>query len=322
MPDNGASLYDLKCFLEDALQVYERAHTRGEFHENVFQVHAGLDYALTLQLGQDQRDVPLPKKLWTFMPNVARRHRVVWLNTQRNELAHYPWQVTDASKIYETSHGLVNLAQAAWFGLFNEPAPPVRHPLFDPTARVPAGAGTQEDAADLADWAVQPAGFAQPPGAAQPVYQVGVPAPLTGAGAPAGSGPTAPISSASTPAVLTRPLTPARASWRSRWLPVFAGLLVLALVIGAFFLPSQDRTAQPAQIGIGSRVQVTVQPNEVLLLLLAPETRQPQSAHYLRGAVLEVTGGPFASGDMTWWKVRGQDGEGWTVANFLMPIDR
>ncbi len=284
MADNGGTLQEIEERLRDAFEEHARAQTRGEFYENVFAVHGGLEQALDLLLGDKATGLTFPQKFDALLPDVGKICSVPRVNWQRNELGH-PKKPSDLF-VYEAAVGIVELAAQAWPGLFGHRAPPVIHPPF-----------SSQPAALLLPAAIPPA----PYGPARQVQAVAMPA--------------APVTI--TPA--TSPAPGARTRWR---LSVFGLLIVLALVFGAFLLGRDKGPADPTRIGVGGQVLVAAPKGNVVLSKMAPGLSQKQAGIFKNGSVLDVTAGPVAYEGLTWWKVRGPSGEGWTAADYLVPMER
>jgi hypothetical protein len=94
----------------------------------------------------------------------------------------------------------------------------------------------------------------------------------------------------------------------------------MVLVLGAFLIGRQNAPKDPTRITVGGKALVSVPPGDVILLNTSPGIGKPQATHFADGIVLDVLAGPIVSDNLTWWKVRGLDGEGWTVADYLKPV--
>jgi hypothetical protein len=272
---NGLDIGTVETGLKSALEAHARARTRGDFYENVFQVHTPLDDALDLLLGEQAQELGFSQKFELFLPDLFKACPVDQLNWQRNQLGH-PRRQRDDKFVYETSVGLVDLAAAAWLGLFGHDTPPVVHPAFSAAAELSA----------------------PPPRPPAPTYQ-----------------PVRP-----TPVMPTIPTPVAPAPRGRRLAPVYVALLMMVLILGAFLLGRQRAPVDPTRIAVGGKALVSVPAGKVILLNAAPGIGKTQVAHFADGAVLDVTAGPIISNNLTWWKVRGPNGEGWTVAEYLKPV--
>ncbi len=277
MATNGLDIGSIDTGLKSALEQHARARTRGDFYENVFQVHTPLDDALDLKLGERAQDLAFSQKFELLLPELYKACPVDQLNWQRNQLGH-PRRPRDDKFVYDTAVGLVNLAEAAWLELFGHAAPPVNHPALPAAGQVSSPS---------------PAPAYKPARPAQVMSTV--PAPPVPAPAPTSRG--------------------------RRLAPVYIALLVVVVILGAFLLGRQNAPQDPTRIAVGGKVLVSVPAGRVILLNGAPGIGKPQVAHFADGTVLDVTAGPIISKDLTWWKVRGSDGEGWTVADFLKPVE-
>jgi uncharacterized protein YraI len=65
-------------------------------------------------------------------------------------------------------------------------------------------------------------------------------------------------------------------------------------------------------------VQTTTGAN--LIARAAPGTDAPVRSQFPNGTVLQVIDGPVDADTYTWWRVRGPDGDGWSVGAFLRPL--
>jgi len=78
--------------------------------------------------------------------------------------------------------------------------------------------------------------------------------------------------------------------------------------------------AQKTSITIGARVRVRTA-GAPLLSRAAPGKDQKVLAQFTNGSELTVIEGPATASGLTWWKVQGQAGTGWSAAEYLEAIE-
>ena len=77
-------------------------------------------------------------------------------------------------------------------------------------------------------------------------------------------------------------------------------------------------TVQPVGITIGARVRVKTD-GAALMSRAEPGKDKTVIARFDNGSELTVLEGPVTADGITWWKVQGQAGTGWSAADFLEP---
>ena len=57
-----------------------------------------------------------------------------------------------------------------------------------------------------------------------------------------------------------------------------------------------------------------------LIARAEPAADAPVRTQFDNGATLRVLGGPVDADNYTWWRVEGEQGDGWSVGAFLRPL--
>lgn len=98
---------------------------------------------------------------------------------------------------------------------------------------------------------------------------------------------------------------------------IFIGMVSLFLS----YSYSVKGSSNQDDISIGTTVKVDTRSNQRLNLRVEPGTNFEIVANLENGTLLTIIDGPIAEDGFDWWKVDGEYGTGWIVANYLEVVD-